>query len=326
MRIKDYPETEQLSSTDKLLVDGDDGTRSILVNKIALYEDINDAIMFLSYISANHIGPLYLISETEGDKVQIGGRYAVNTEGAKSIVLKGSTQNSISGSMEKGRDSYVIISTTNNAWTKPSGDTYGGLSTSSPNGGKFITPKGNEVWIGQLGANWEAYLDYDLGVTIKGIPYIMHTKTYFGLTKASVDWALRLADLYLFEGGSILSYNDTMQSLYHDVIRSTVVSGISWDTVSPSQFNDVFGSGWESRTGTYTCRANVSDDKSGFTSEANYNLTYSIMFRVWYPKTLVIEITDNVSDSLSYRATPAEFSGTKTYNIAKSFKPLELQY
>lgn len=82
-----------------------------------------------------------------------------------------------------------------------------------------------------------------------------------------------------------------------DFIKSDVVSGLDWATFNTSNFNTIFGTGWDAQLGNYGCRANTSDDTSGIASGFGFSGTYYAEFKVWYVGTTNAGVLITLSDS-----------------------------
>lgn len=91
-----------------------------------------------------------------------------------------------------------------------------------------------------------------------------------------------------------------------DFIKSDVVSGLDWATFNTSNFNAIFGAGWDTQLGDYGCRANASDDTSGLATSLGFSGTYYVEFKIWYVGTnnagILITITDSVSSGYAHKA------------------------
>ena len=78
---------------------------------------------------------------------------------------------------------------------------------------------------------------------------------------------------------------------------NNVVSGLNWATFNTSNFNTIFGTGWDTQLGNYGCRANTSDDTSGTASGFGFSGTYYVEFKIWYVGTNNVGLIITLSDS-----------------------------
>lgn len=100
-----------------------------------------------------------------------------------------------------------------------------------------------------------------------------------------------------------------------DFIKSDVVSGLDWATFNTSNFNAIFGAGWDTQLGDYGCRANASDDTSGLATSLGFSGTYYVEFKIWYVGTNNTSLFITISDSGTKNVATANVLIDRNINV-----------